>query len=241
VKYRPDADLLAKYRPRKLRDIVGQSAIVRALEFFAAHPYSKGMIYAGSPGIGKSAAALALADALGVVTGPGIYSMGGLHQIASGSQGAPEVRALMDSLHSMPMYGSGWRVVIINEADRMTAGAEAIWLDALEQLPPKTVIVFTTNDASALSQRFRERCESFQFQSAASDEMRDAVRQLTRRVCEAETGSPDTIRPETLRGIVVTETPKGGEPIRHVSFRRVVNAIGEMLRERAASLEGSAA
>ena len=125
----------------------------------------------------------------------------------------------------------------------MTPGAEGIWCDGLESLPPRTVIVFTTNEPEKLTPRFRERCEQFAFQSAASDEIREAVRQLTRRICEAETGSPDTIRPEALRGIVATDPiPKGAPatfaPERHVSFRRVVNALGMMLRAQAAQLEG---
>jgi DNA polymerase III delta prime subunit len=44
------------------------------------------------------------------------------------------------------MVGSGWKVVIINEADRMTPQAEVMWLDGLEKLPAKTVVVFTTNN-----------------------------------------------------------------------------------------------
>ena len=49
------------------------------------------------------------------------------------------------TLSFRPMLGSGWKVLVCNEADRMTTSAETIWLDALEGLPPKSVIVFTTN------------------------------------------------------------------------------------------------
>jgi hypothetical protein len=58
------------------------------------------------------------------------------------------------------LFGSGWNVGIINEeSDRMALSVESVWLDALEHLPPKAVVVFTTNDPGRLSRRFRDGCE----------------------------------------------------------------------------------
>jgi hypothetical protein len=37
----------------------------------------------------------------------------------------------MKSIAHRPFSGSGWRVLIVNEADAMTAGAAYTWLDAL--------------------------------------------------------------------------------------------------------------
>ena len=82
--------------------------------------------------------------------------------------------------------GSGWRVVVVNECDRMALPAETLWLDALERLPPRTVIVFTTNDPARLSRRFRDRCEQHRFPCAvepslAHDRDEDDGEQLSER------------------------------------------------------------
>src|SRR5690606_19547074 len=104
---------------------------------------------------------------------------GGVHVIASGEQSADAVRATCEAMHRTPFYGSGWKVVIVNEADRMNVAAETIWLDRLEALPPRAVIVFTTNHAGRLSQRFRDRCIRVQFQSDAGRLLGSAKALLT--------------------------------------------------------------
>jgi hypothetical protein len=95
------------------------------------------------------------------------------------------------------MSGSGWKVAIINEADCMTTQAEAIWLDALERLPPKSVVVFTTNNLRRLSERFRRRCEVYRFDSTSAT-FRDALNALVRQVWKEETGCTLKRLPEGL-------------------------------------------
>ena len=99
-------------------------------------------------------------------------------------------------MHLRPMAGSGWKVVIINEADRMTPQAEVMWLDGLEKLPAKTVVVFTTNNLHKLTDRFIRRCEVQRF-DANSDEFRDGMVDVVRQVWKRETGNDlDTIPQE---------------------------------------------
>jgi len=51
--------------------------------------------------------------------------------IPSGTQDVRAVEDLLRRMHLRPMAGSDWKVVIINEADRMTRQAEVMWLDGL--------------------------------------------------------------------------------------------------------------
>jgi len=89
--------------------------------------------------------------------------------------------------------GSGWKVVIMNEADRMTPQAEVMWLDGLERLPSKTVVIFTTNNLHKLTDRFVRRCEVQRF-DATSDDFRDGMVDVVRQVWKQETGRDlDTI------------------------------------------------
>lgn len=149
------------FRPERLADIVGQAEPVRILATFVANPYPNAFIFAGPTGTGKTSAAHALAKDLGVAIEQGEF--GGLFEISSGDNDASSVKAWGDRMHLTALYGSGWRVLIVNEADSMTAGAEIKWLDVLENLPRGVVVVFTTNNPSSMSRRFRDRCDTIEF------------------------------------------------------------------------------
>jgi replication-associated recombination protein RarA len=158
-------NLLEKYRPRHLSELLGQPWASQQLQLFAANPYPAAFLFEGDTGTGKTSAALLLAEALGVEIDQGPF--GGLHQIASGEQTGETVRRTMESLRCRPFFGSGWKVLVVNEADAMTPNAAFVWLDALEDLPPQTVIIFTTNAAGRIPARLRDRCERLAFESSA--------------------------------------------------------------------------
>ena len=53
-----------KYRPHSLGDIIGQKLIVERLKSFVERGNFPSMIFAGPPGIGKTACAIAMAKDL---------------------------------------------------------------------------------------------------------------------------------------------------------------------------------
>ncbi len=178
-------NLAAKYRPEKLREVRGQPDAIAALRSFVAAPFSGAFLFCGPTGVGKTAAAWALAIELGCQVEH--YELGGISEIPSGQQDGKAVEDLLRSLRLRPLFGSGWKVAIINEADRMTPQAETIWLDGLEHLPAKTVIIFTTNAPERLTDRLAGRCETVSF-SGRSPAFRRGLRELVRKIWKAETG-----------------------------------------------------
>lgn len=205
--------LTEKYRPRTLAQVVGQVAAVAALQAFVKRPMSGAFIFSGDTGTGKTSAAYALAADLGCDLKWSVDS------IASGEQTADAVRELSKKLCNIPMYGSGWRAVIVNEADQMSKQAETVWLDVLESLPPCCVVIFTTNAAAKMSSRFRDRCMHLEFASDRAS-LEDAAIELAKVVWEGETGNPGYPPMKYLVGAVEDE---------RVSFRRVVQLIGKAI------------
>ena len=184
--------LLAKYRPNGLADIVGQPAIVKSLQSFVQQPGPVAFIFHGPSGVGKTSVAHALANDLGCDG-----EWGGVVEIPSGTQDGKAVDALLKSLHLRPLCGSGWKVAIINEADRMTDQAEAMWLDGLEHLPSKCVVIFTTNNLLRLTDRFIRRCEVYAFDGTSAT-FKSEMERMVERVWERETGAKLTHIPEGL-------------------------------------------
>lgn len=178
--------LCETYRPRTLSDVVGQPEATENLIEFASGPYPAAFVFHGPTGTGKTCSGLALAEDLGCAVDE--QELGGLYTIASGWQDGRAVYDLARSLRLRPMFGSGWKVAIVNEADQMTRQAETTWLDTLENLPPKSVIVFTTNDLSHLSERFLGRCELIAFRSDETFE--SAIAERCQGIWTEETGEP---------------------------------------------------
>jgi hypothetical protein len=123
--------------------------------------------------------------------------LGGLFKISSGDQDGAAVKHLLSGLRMRPFYGSGWKVVIVNEADYMTRQAEVIWLDALQNLMPYTVVIFTTNDVNRLPSRLVGRCEPVPFSGEPAD-IQEAIVSMVRDVWRAETGQELTDVPDGL-------------------------------------------
>jgi len=219
----PRGPLVERYRPRRLEQIWGQEPVVRYLRRFAANPYSAAFLFEGTTGTGKTSAALALAAELGCDVDASPPEFGGVHTIASGEQTAETVRELTNRMWQRPLSGSGWKVIIVNEADRMARPVEMIWLDRLEALPPRTVVVFTTNSSARLSQRFKDRCIRLEFECDA-EVLAPAARELARAIWRAETGREPAAA--TLEGIL-QQAEVAGE----LSFRRLVQAVDLALSE----------
>lgn len=211
--------LTERYKPRHLADLRGQEWVAGQLTAFAESPHSTAFLFAGATGTGKTSAALLLAEALGVSVEN--EEFGGLYQIASGEQTGESVRRTMAALHTRPFCGSGWRVLIVNEADVMTPNASHVCLDALENLPRQTVVVFTTNQAGKIPARLRDRCERLDFLSGALL-LLPSARDFVREVWAAETGQADAPDPTDFGPVVDEEG--------NISFRRLLQLMTPYVR-----------
>jgi hypothetical protein len=211
--------LVEKYKPKTLADLWGQSWVADQLRAWLESPVPTAFLFAGGTGTGKTSAALALARDLGAVVEEGEF--GGLHQITSGEQTGQTVREAMRRLALRPFLGAGWQILIVNEADAMTPNAAYVWLDALETLPPRSAVIFTTNTAGKLPRRLVDRCERFDFLSGALL-LRPDLEAFARVVWQNETGRDDCPDIDSL-GPVADENGDA-------SFRRLLQNLEPAVR-----------
>jgi replication-associated recombination protein RarA len=219
---KPTASMAERHRPKNLTDMVGQGYVVFRLETFLESPYSTAFLFEGPTGIGKTTAALAIASALGAI------EFGGLEIIRSGEQDAESVERVLRDLRYTPMLGSGWKVIIADEADLMSPKAGHLWLSALEDLPAKSVVIFTTNRASKFQDRFLDRCERFTFEADSTTHLHDA-QLLINRIWAVEARS--------ATGHLLADSPSASElpgildSNGQISYRRIVRALEPMIAE----------
>lgn len=212
--------LAERYRPRTVTALVGQEEVAAQLSAFVSDPYPTSFIFWGETGVGKSSAGLALAADLGCDIDASPAEWGGVYSIPSGENTPAALGELWPQLWNMP-FGSkrGWKVVIVNEVENLQGKVELLWLDKLENLPPQTVVVFTTNRLESLPSRFVDRCigGAMEFRSSA-DDLGEAARALAAQIWRAETGGDI---PADVLARVVTRSIQHGQ----LSLRRVVQNL----------------
>ena len=154
-------------------ELVGQERAIAELSR-AAEPGSAAMTHAwlltGPPGSGRSNAARAFAAAL-LAPGEDTDSpdvrraLAGTHEsmtVLSTQKSVisiDEVRGLVATAHQAPV-NAPWRVVIIEDADRMAERTSNMLLKAIEEPPPNTVWILCAPSPQDVLTTIRSRCRS---------------------------------------------------------------------------------
>jgi DNA polymerase III delta prime subunit len=160
-----------RMRPRQLSEVVGQAA-ARALERFARAPYPECFLLIGPGGTGKTASAFALAAELGCVDSQGnMAEWTGCFGISSSKLTIERATELFEvQLWRRPLYGNGWKVVVIEEFESVVSDSVRKYLKtALDKeagnLPPKTVVVATSNKIVGMETWLLQRFEKLSYDS----------------------------------------------------------------------------
>lgn len=150
------------------------------------------LIFVGERGIGKATMAFRLAkyifssqrpdeDSLDVSFDDQAYglvaSMGhtDLRHItvsedrASDTLGVKEIRSIESFMHLTAFFG-GWKIVIVDEAEKMTLQAQNALLKTLEEPTGKTLLILVCNNSGALLPTIRSRVQAIKFGSLARDD-----------------------------------------------------------------------
>lgn len=215
-----EVNLADKYQPRSLSEVFGQGCAVDQIQTWLDHPGTHVFLFTGPPGVGKTTVGKIIARELGCGSDPNECK--GFENVLSGTQDAETVTSVLDDLRYSPMGNeTGWRVVLVDEADLATPKAKQIWVSALETLPLRRVIIFTTNNPEKLEPRFHERAERIDFESSGLTLLHDA-QLLANRVWQGELGRTDAPDVRQLKGLVDSDG--------RLSFRRVIRALEPLIR-----------
>ena len=168
------------------RDVVGHQRPLKILQkgIETERVYSA-YLFTGMEGIGKRLVALNMAKALNCPNGegdacdccPSCQRMDkGVHpdlfQIKPAGEAIKigQIRELQRSLAFKP-YEARWRVIIVDEADRMTREASNAFLKTLEEPPQWTTIILVATAVKGLPPTVLSRCQRILFNPLSQEEV----------------------------------------------------------------------
>ena len=134
--------LADKYRPQTWAEVAGNDKAIERIADLTVNAFETGdplvLLLTGPAGVGKSTVARLVAKTLGA--DPCHVDL-----IPAGKCSADRVREVEESLSHTAMFGSGWKVAIVEEVDKVSPQAVNLWLTLLETMPHKCCVVFTSN------------------------------------------------------------------------------------------------
>lgn len=150
-----------KYRPVLIKDIVGNEEAVSRLQVIAEEGNMPNMILSGPPGTGKTTSILALArELLG-----SSYKDAVLELNASNDRGIDVVRnkIKMFAQQRVTLPPGRHKVVVLDEADSMTSGAQQALRRTMEIYSGTTRFALACNQSSKIIEPIQSRCAIVRF------------------------------------------------------------------------------
>lgn len=169
-----------KYRPRTLKEVLGNKKAVQDLQTWAEEwlsgiPEKRAVVLHGPAGIGKTSSAHALARDLGWEV---------IELNASDQRTAGVIEKIAGSAASMDTFFGGKRLIILDEADNIHGTSDRGGMRAIAGIIKTTLqpIVLIANDVYGLTPTIRNLCLEIKFGSIQSRSMVPSLK----KVCESE-------------------------------------------------------
>lgn len=145
-----------KYRPSTVDDVIVSESIKKQLKQMTESGEVQNSIFAGSPGSGKTTSAIAVCKDIGCD-----YLMIN----ASEEGGIDTIRTRIRQYAStVSMTASGLKVVILDEADYLSAAAQPALRGFIEEFSKTCRFIFTANYVNRIIPALQSRCSVYKFE-----------------------------------------------------------------------------
>ncbi len=160
---------IEKYRPKSLKEVVGQKEITDRLQSYVRSNNLPHLMFAGSPGTGKTTCALALAKEL---FGEG-WKNNFVEMNASDERGIDVVRGkIKEFARTSPISGANFKIIFLDEADALTNDAQSALRRTMERYSAICRFIISCNYSSKIIEPIQSRCAVFRFRLLRAEDIK---------------------------------------------------------------------
>ena len=164
-----------KYRPRLLDDVVNQEGIIKRLKQFIKDKSMPHLIFAGPAGTGKTTSALAMVREL--YNKKKAINITYLELNASDARGIDVIRTyIKDFAKAKPPSDISFKILILDEADNMTAPAQQALRRTMEKYTRNCRMILICNYSNKIIPPIQSRCVVFRFSSLGNEDIKNRVK-----------------------------------------------------------------
>uniref|UniRef100_A0A7E4URJ5 Replication factor C subunit 2 n=1 Tax=Panagrellus redivivus TaxID=6233 RepID=A0A7E4URJ5_PANRE len=169
---------IEKYRPKSLSEVVGNADTIERMKDFAKLGYIPSVVISGPPGCGKTTSIWALArDMLGNYAKDAVLELN-----ASDDRGIDTVRNRIKGFaqKKVTLPDGKHKIIILDEADSMTEGAQQALRRIMEQYSGTTRFAFACNQSDKIIEPLQSRCAIVKYTKLTDEEMAKRVLEICR-------------------------------------------------------------
>ncbi|MFZ2070457.1 MAG: replication factor C small subunit [Halobacteriota archaeon] len=161
-----------RYRPRKLDEVAGQSHIISNIKSYVIKKNLPHLIFSGPAGVGKTAAAVAMARELFGET----WSENFTELNASDERGIEVVRnKIKNFARTMPIGNSAFKIIFLDEADALTDAAQSALRRTMERYSSTCRFILSCNYSSKIIEPIQSRCSVYRFKSLSYEALKSRI------------------------------------------------------------------
>ncbi len=188
--------LYRKYRPSKLKEVVGQAVTIQILrQILKSGSIPHSFIFAGTRGIGKTTIARIFAKAINcekLTSGDACGKCANCLAIeqeqtvdiveidGASNNGVDEIRDLRDKCVFLPQ-NLKYKVYIIDEVHMLTTAAFNALLKTLEEPPKHVVFILATTEPHKIPKTIQSRCMNFSFLTLTETEIEGQIIEVAKK------------------------------------------------------------
>ena len=148
-----------KYRPHTIQDCILPDAMKATFQEYVNRKEVPNLLLSGTAGIGKTTVAKAMCDEIGID-----------YLVINGSdnRGISTIQVDVKNYATSMSFSGGKKVVIIDEADNLTADAQKALRGIIEEVSINCSFIFTCNFKNRIMDAIHSRCSVIDFKANGS-------------------------------------------------------------------------